>query len=259
MTKIIVELGQNHMGDEKALTKMMLQAAEHADIVKFQYWNVDKIYHKKDSRYKAAKERELKYDSLTSIMSLCKKPVLLSFFGATPKQKKDIFDPSHKNLMLKYASSEFDMFLKDAQQYKEIFLKKFIIVSLGYYAGNIRSLPKINGIYLTCAPKYPTIDYTEALTNMKALEALGHVTGFSDHSVGLEACKAAITMKAAAIEKHFTTEELRATSKFRDHICSMTVEELKLLKEFRDDFVLNTTDQDFIYKNKDGKRRLKSW
>jgi sialic acid synthase SpsE len=56
-------------------------------------------------------------------------------------------------------------------------------------------------------------------------------SGFSDHTVGVEASMAALARGARIIEKHFTLDK---TMYGPDHACSMTPEELSALSRFRD-------------------------
>ena len=47
--------------------------------------------------------------------------------------------------------------------------------------------------------------------------------GFSDHTLGIEACLVAVARGAAVIEKHFT---LNKGLEGPDHVCSITPDEL---------------------------------
>ena len=52
-------------------------------------------------------------------------------------------------------------------------------------------------------------------------------SGFSDHTIGIDACLLAISRGAEVIEKHFTLDKSNTT--IRDHALSATPEEFRSL------------------------------
>jgi N,N'-diacetyllegionaminate synthase len=80
-------------------------------------------------------------------------------------------------------------------------------------------------VVLHCTTNYPT-PYDEA--NLKAMltlkEELGLITGYSDHTMGIEAPIAAVAMGAKVIEKHFTLDRNMPGP---DHLASIEPDELK--------------------------------
>jgi N,N'-diacetyllegionaminate synthase len=83
---------------------------------------------------------------------------------------------------------------------------------------------------LHCVSAYPT---PLAEANLKAIETLeeafGFITGYSDHTLGIEAAIVAACLGARVIEKHFTLDKSRAT--FRDHAMSADPADLKRLAQ----------------------------
>jgi N,N'-diacetyllegionaminate synthase len=83
---------------------------------------------------------------------------------------------------------------------------------------------------LHCVTQYPV---PARLANLWCLrtpaEAFpAHAIGYSDHTVGLVACLAAVALGATVLEKHFTlSKQLPGT----DHVASMLPEELALLRQ----------------------------
>ena len=61
--------------------------------------------------------------------------------------------------------------------------------------------------------------------------------GYSDHTFGLTACKAAVVKGAKYIEKHFTLSKGMQSSINKAHLGSMDFNELVQLRSFCDDFV----------------------
>ena len=76
MTKIIAEIGWNHMGDMN-LAKEMIKAAKEsgADFAKFQTWSVDRLKPgpwNEDGRIEIYKKAELTRENHEELISYCK-------------------------------------------------------------------------------------------------------------------------------------------------------------------------------------------
>ena len=79
-----------------------------------------------------------------------------------------------------------------------------------------------------CVSSYPALKEDinlNCITNYK--KKFNATIGYSDHSIGLEACLSAVTLGAKIIEKHFTLD--KNFSKFRDHKLSADPRELNQL------------------------------
>ena len=86
--------------------------------------------------------------------------------------------------------------------------------------------------YFHCVAKYPHSE-EEALELMpEKFDEL--LVGYSDHSIGIGACKEAVRRGATVIEKHFTTDKKLQCKTESAHICSMTMNELRSLRDFCD-------------------------
>jgi sialic acid synthase SpsE len=82
-------------------------------------------------------------------------------------------------------------------------------------------------VLLHCVTSYPAPADQLNLRAMKTLrDVFGCPTGFSDHSLGMEAALAATALGAVAIEKHYTLDR---TMKGPDHQASIEPDELKRL------------------------------
>ena len=97
------------------------------------------------------------------------------------------------------------------------------------------AFPQIPGAvqvdYLYCVSEYPT-----PLPHLHLQRCDFNVyAGFSDHSIGLTAAKAALARGARIIEKHFTIDKAMYGP---DHEGSMDIEELRKLVRFRDELAL---------------------
>jgi len=104
---------------------------------------------------------------------------------------------------------------------------KDIIASLGMYREtdfpHIDTSGKVDFLY--CIAKYPTL-----LEHLNFLEVdFNKYSGFSDHTIGIEAALVAMARGAKIIEKHFTLDKKMYGP---DHIISMEPEELRQMVEF---------------------------
>jgi len=102
--------------------------------------------------------------------------------------------------------------------------------SLGAWKENYFPFHDDNIKYFHCVSKYPH-------TTEEALEVMpksfdDKLVGYSDHTVGIDACKEAITRGATVIEKHFTIDQSLQCDTESAHICSMNYEELAALRIF---------------------------
>jgi N-acetylneuraminate synthase/N,N'-diacetyllegionaminate synthase len=83
---------------------------------------------------------------------------------------------------------------------------------------------------LHCVSSYPAPYEQVNLRAMALLEReLGCPIGYSDHTLGVEACIAAVALGARIIEKHFTLS--KTFSEFRDHQLSSDPPEMTRLVE----------------------------
>jgi len=89
--------------------------------------------------------------------------------------------------------------------------------------------------YLYCVPEYPTMLCDLDMPQVFSEE--GYM-GYSDHSLGLTACKVAISRGAALIEKHFTISKNLQHPTERGHQGGMTFEDLLELRRFANEYVL---------------------
>ena len=79
---------------------------------------------------------------------------------------------------------------------------------------------------LHCVTSYPVEDRFANLRSVEYLIKNSKLTiGYSDHTLGNDACLAAVAMGAKVIEKHFTIN--KKFSKFRDHALSADYTDLK--------------------------------
>ena len=233
---IIAEVGNNHEGNFSIAKKLVRLAAKAgADAVKFQTFRTENFIRKKDiKRFKQLKKFELSYEQFKSLKKLAH--IKKIKFISTPLDLESA-DFLIKNAdLVKIASGDNNFFPLIEKVLKS---KKSIIISTGMTnTSQIKDLT--NYIYkvigkksaekrialLHCVTSYPVEDKFANLRSVEYLIKNSKLTiGYSDHTLGNDACIAAVAMGAKVIEKHFTIN--KKFSKFRDHALSADYTDLK--------------------------------
>jgi N,N'-diacetyllegionaminate synthase len=223
---IIAEAGVNHNGDLR-LAKQLVDAAKKSgvDAVKFQTYKTDDLvtskaemaaYQKKQlkdrtSQYELLKSLELDFDDFVELKDHCDKKRIQ--FLSTPHSPSavDFLDPLLP--VFKIASGDLTNlpFLELVASYD-----KPIIMSTGMGTleeveeamSTIRNKGNNQIVLLHCVTNYPAPLETLNLRAMLTLkDAFGVPVGFSDHTIGLAASIAAVSLGACVIEKHFTLDK----------------------------------------------------
>ena len=234
MTKIIAEIGWNHMGNLRLAKKMILSAKKNgADYVKTQIfdpstlkpgpWDHDgrrKIYEKAkmtDEKYSKLLKysKKIKVNFFSSVVNIIGAKIVL-------KHQNDIIKiPSMENTnyeLLKFCNKNFKKILVSTgtAKFSEILkLKKMI------------NKNKLN--ILHCTSSYPCNPEDLNLPKIQLLQKHFKKVGFSDHSVGVYGSFIAMRHNLNFIEKHFTTDKKLPG---RDNKFAILPMELKKLKDF---------------------------
>ncbi len=80
---------------------------------------------------------------------------------------------------------------------------------------------------LHCVSQYPVPMEQANVSAIASLAKINKTVGYSDHTLGIDACVLAVAMGARIIEKHFTINKNH--SSFRDHLLSADPAELAML------------------------------
>ena len=225
---IIAEIGQNHNGDMEIARKLISAAKEgEADIAKFQLYDVDSILLPTFEWYKEAKQAQLTREQVVELSAWCGKTgieFMASVFDTDRvKWCQDIGMKRYKIA----SRSIYDRQLIDAIADTG----KDIIASLGMYRD--KDFPRIDTSgkvdFLYCIAEYPT-----APEDLNFLEVdFNKYSGFSDHTIGIEAALVAMARGARIIEKHFTLDKQMCGP---DHLISMGPDELRQIVDFSKKF-----------------------
>lgn len=227
---IIAEIGINHSGSFKECIKLIKKAKESgADAVKLQIIDPDSSYQKNTQSFKEFSRAVLSEKDLIRIKDYAESIKIILF--ATPgdfKSLKLISKLKCKAIKISSGLLTNIPLIKSAAK-----LKLPIILSSGMAYKHeifnaIKAVKKISkkGVaILKCTSVYPAQDNILNLNSILEYKKIFKVPiGYSDHSLGIEACIAAVSLGARIIEKHFT---LNKKKKGADHHLSLEPEEFK--------------------------------
>ncbi len=211
MTKLIAEIGWNHMGDMKLAKKMILAAKESGcDFAKFQTWSVSRLKRGSwdtDGRREIYENAELSFDKHIELKEYCDK-VGIGFMS-------NVFSIEDAKL-LKNVVKDYVKIPSFESRNTELIhycLKHFkhLLISTGTSTFNemrsiVVNIPHDKYTLLHCVSSYPCDFNIVNLPRMNTLKQLSNSVGFSDHAHGIESAVLSLGMGVDFIEKHFTTD-----------------------------------------------------
>ncbi len=211
---IVAEAGINHNGDIKIAKQMILEASKSgADAIKFQTIFPEELYSEESNSalFKLIKKWSFNKKQHIELKKFAERNKLE--FLSTPVGKKSAkLLKDIKIKCIKIASGE----LTNHELIKNVAkTKQPLIVSTGMSsiqeiasAVNIIKKEQCKFALLHCNASYPTPSIDANLCNIKYLNDLFNVPiGYSDHTIGNEACITAVSLGACIIEKHFTLDK----------------------------------------------------
>ncbi|VAV84857.1 N-acetylneuraminate synthase [hydrothermal vent metagenome] len=205
MVKIIAEAATNHGGDI-VLAKEMVHAAKEsgADAVKFQSWQV-RTMDKAEPAYEMMSPKELSDEDHYTLMEECENTGI-EFMTTCFDIKRVDFLSGLGLRSVKVASTDVGS-ISMLRRLRESF--EHIILSTGMStedeveaAAQVLKTGKFT--LLHCVSLYPTPLDKAGLGRMLWLSRFSPSVGYSDHTLGNDAAKAAVAMGADIVEKHFT-------------------------------------------------------
>lgn len=226
--KIIAEIGQNHNGD-MSLARELIAAAHEAgaDVAKFQVFEARSLFPREGNPWFDYNcKTELSRDQVHLLAKECA-DVGIEFMASVFDVERVAWTEEVGMKWYKIASRSINHpeLLKAVTE-----TGKPVLASLGMWdAEDFPVIEAPGGVeFLYCISKYPTP--LEDL-HLKSVDFTRY-GGFSDHTIGISAPIAALTLGAGIIEKHFTLDK---TMYGPDHSGSMTPAELREIARFRDD------------------------
>lgn len=211
-TILIAEIGENHYGNWDICRGMVAEAAANgATIVKFQTYTAGQ-FGKDHPWYEDFRKVEMPADVHVEMQDLCR-GLDIGFLCSTFTLRSTAFLVERMGCdALKLASSRvthlelLDDINRRADRVKTVYLSTGMS-TLDEVRAAVGHLDRIEHLYLLhCTSQYPADDENVNLRAMLTLKETfpEHPIGFSDHSLGLEACVVAVALGAEVLEKHFT-------------------------------------------------------
>jgi sialic acid synthase SpsE len=235
---IIAEIGNNHEGNFNTAKKLIKAAASTGvDAVKFQTFITDDFVSLDHPSYERLKKFEFTHQQFLKLKKFANKQQLN--FISTPLDFLSANFLKKNCKIIKIASGDNNFY-----DLINVFLdfKKKLIISTGMMNdANVEKLIKFilkkkgdkflknNLSLLHCISSYPAEDKSLNLMSIKYLaDKYKDINiGYSDHSVGYDACVTAVAHGARIIEKHFTLNN--NFSNFRDHKLSLNPVDMEIM------------------------------
>ena len=224
MVYIISELCGQWGGSVKRAEQMILQSKiAGADAVKVQLWDT----------YKLPGENREKWEYLSMTKDQLKRlyefsqNLNIDFFASPFDEERFewVLDLGLKTNKIASSMLKWDFDL--CKRMVDSGLKTFI--SLGCWEDQKLPFDKSNVYYFHCIPKYPH-EFEEAINQMpKKFDK--NISGYSDHTIGIDACLEACNRGAKYIEKHYTINKGLQCQTESAHICSMEQKDLENLTQ----------------------------
>ena len=238
---LIAEIGGNHEGDfeaAKAMTKNAIAAG--ADCVKFQIYQGDTLVSPIESpdRHKHFKKFELEPEQHVALARMCREAGV-HYLSSVWDEDAFAWIDAYLDFY-KVGSGDltaWPVITNLAKRGKPILLSTGL-ATLDEVMQTVRFIQDIDAKYtrpenlclLQCTAMYPIPDEDANLRVMDRLRAAtGLSVGYSDHTIGSAALRAATAMGAEVLEFHFT--DSREGKVFRDHKVSLTGPELSMLRD----------------------------
>lgn len=234
--EIIAEIGQNHNGD-LGLAKEMIQETARlgAEVAKFQVYDAKALFPKENNPwYEYNLRTELSRQDLEEL-SLCCQDAKIEFMAS-------VFDVERIQWLEDLGAKRYKIASRSIRETELIQrlakTTKPIIASLGMWEED--EFPKIESEapvdFLYCVSKYPT-ELSDL--NFQCVD-FGRYSGFSDHTIGIDAPCIAMARGARILEKHFTLDH---QAHGPDHAGSMSPTELEQIVRFRNNLVCALGEQ----------------
>lgn len=249
-TKIIAEAASNHDGDIEKAVRMVWAAKESgADIIKFQTWQAKDV-RPNDPDFQRFNSVELKDEHHRLLVEECKRAGI-QYLATCFDFDRIPFLASLGLDTVKVASYDSCSF-KTIERLAQYF--DHLIISTG--GADEQVLKRVANLLqgrkytlLHCVVIYPTPPELANMTRMDWLRRFSNSVGFSDHTIGTDAAKVAISRGAAYVEKHFTLDKA-ASGKF--HSLAASPEELKEIVRFSSvTNLMDRNDQGFSSEEKE--------
>ncbi|MFO7872564.1 MAG: N-acetylneuraminate synthase family protein [Candidatus Undinarchaeales archaeon] len=265
-TFVIAEVGGNHGGNFEVAKEYVDAAAETgADAVKFQMYTAEKLITKNvpplplagdnyESQQERFRELQLTSDEYSKLAEYSKRKGIM--FSATPFDNDNADVLEDLTEFYKIASGD----LTDLPLLRHVKEKgKLIVLSTGFSTADeikktLSYLPQDRTALLHCVGTYPCpLEGANLLSISYMQEKFNLPVGYSDHTIGIDACRVAVSLGAKIIEKHFTLDK---TIKTGDHRLSADKSDMSELVKSVKKIRKNKTPVEAIISDKEKRKKL---
>ncbi|MDV2502397.1 MAG: N-acetylneuraminate synthase family protein [bacterium] len=235
---IIAEIGLNHEGDLEAAERLIHLAAEAGvDAVKFQTLRAEHIVSAQDPEWRDIfRSLELSFEAFGHLAAVAHEQGVSFLSTPFDEESVDFLDPLVP--AFKIASGDLTalpLVARIAEKGKPILLstgmsdEEEIIQALDTISGAIGGAALSERVVLLhCVSSYPTPPEQANLASIPFLrDRFELLVGYSDHTLGIQACEGAVALGAVALEKHFT--DCKTGRTFRDHALSADPDDMATL------------------------------
>lgn len=223
---VVAEIGNNHEGDfERARGLVRAAARAGADAVKFQTLRAAELVPPADrARFERLRGFELSGEQFTQLAAEARRAGVMFLSTPFDLESVELLDPLVPAFKIASGDNDFYPLIdRVATTGKPILISAGLstLDEIRYSVARIRHTWRSLDLdpdlaLLHCVSSYPTPPEQAGLRCISTLaNALCVTPGYSDHTLGIDACVLAVAAGARVIEKHFTLDKNQ--SDFRDH------------------------------------------
>ncbi len=213
-TYIIAEAGINHNGDINLAKKMIDEAANcGADAIKFQSFTADELFSKKlnPDIFKFATDLSINKNQHQELKKYAQKRKIEFISTATGIKSLNLLKKLGVNT-IKIASMDVNNneILKAAAKTGIPLIVSTGMSTISEIVSAVETLTNENTTFclLHCVSSYPTSIQDANLATISYFNKIFDIPiGYSDHTVGIDACATSIPLGSCIIEKHFTLDK----------------------------------------------------
>ena len=239
-TYIIAEIGNNHEGNFQVAQQMLIAAAKTGvNAVKFQTFKAECfVGYSNLDRFKQIKSFELSQNEFIELKHIADNEGVEFLSTPFDLESAEFLNSIVSKFKISSSDNTFYPLIEKIASYKKPIILSSGISNLEIIENTLDIIKNSNGedfindnlSVLHCVTSYPTDIHEAQLGSIQFLrQNLPCTIGYSDHTLGIDACVLSVALGAKIIEKHFTLDH--NFSSFRDHQISATPEEMINLVE----------------------------
>ena len=206
---MIAEIGGNHGGDPKLAEEMIKSAAAaNAGAVKFQAYQTKKFLSRQSPYYDELAQEELPFEEILRLARFAQKLDMAAGISVFDEDGIRLAQDGQLDF-IKISSGDLThlpLLEKAAVSQKPLFVSTGAALAAEVAEALAALDPAQELVLMQCAALYPAPLESANLAVLAEWQKNGFLTGFSDHTLGLKAAQAALTLGIVVLEKHFTSD-----------------------------------------------------